>query len=58
MVGEWQDNIKPFIKATERANESRKLKENIRLKTTGIKVDELASKSYIRKRTFTGIYKI
>ena len=56
MIGEWQDNIKPFTKATERANESRKLKENIRLKTTGIKVDELASTLYISNRLFTEIY--
>ena len=47
MIEEWQDNIKPFAKTNERTNETKILRENIRLKTTGIKVDELTSKCYL-----------
>ena len=45
MIEEWQDNITPFSKKIERTNDHKKLKENIRLKTTGIKVDAMASRS-------------
>ena len=44
MIDEWQDNIKPFTKSTERNNDTKKLRENIRFKTTGINVDKLTSK--------------
>ena len=43
MIDEWQDNIKPFTKSTERSNDTKKLRENIRFKTTGINVDKLTS---------------
>ena len=43
MIDEWQDNIKPFTKSTERNNDTKKLRENIRFKTTGINVDKLTS---------------
>ena len=47
MIDEWQDNIKPFTKSTERNNDTKKLRENIRFKTTGINVNKLTSKSII-----------
>ena len=47
MIEEWQDNIKPFAKTNERTNETKILRENIRLNTTGIKVEELTSKCYV-----------
>ena len=43
MIDEWQDNIKPFTKSTERSNDTKKLREHIRFKTTGINVDQLTS---------------
>ena len=43
MIDEWQDNIRPFTKSTERSNDTKKLRENIRFKTTGINVDKLTS---------------
>ena len=47
MIDEWQDNIKPFTKSTERNNDTKKLRENIRFKTTGINVDKLTSTSIL-----------
>ena len=51
MIDEWQDNITPFSKATERANDCKKLREKIRNQTTGIKVDKLSS-TYFSKQRF------
>ena len=44
MIEEWKDNIKLFSKVDERANDCKKLRENLRFQNTGIKVDKLASK--------------
>ena len=44
MIEEWKDNIKLFSKSDERANDCKKLRENMRFQNTGIKVDKLASK--------------
>ena len=43
MIEEWKDNIKLFSKSDERANDCKKLRENMRFQNTGIKVDKLAS---------------
>ena len=50
MVEDWQENIKPFSKAIQRDKDNKKLREKIRLKTTGIKVDLMAGKVLIKRQ--------
>ena len=52
MIEEWQDNIKPFSKSSERVDDCKKLREKIRNQTTGIKVDKLASKLFLNRKFY------